>query len=156
MEQSGSPVSRAGLPLRFVRPLPAPWGSAPQAQSTRSRTDRSSGSVSRARTRIPHAYEPERFVTQEMGFHGVIHEASGNDVLLSQMRTMRKLIEDRLRIAVETFGVRQASLDEHWEILAALEARDPTAARGAMRKHLTVARDELRRQLETWQEDGGH
>ena len=100
--------------------------------------------------------EPEPFVTQEMGFHGVIHEASGNDVLLSQMRTMRKLIEDRLRIAVETFGVRQASLDEHWEILAALEARDPAAARRAMRKHLTVARDELRRQLETWQDDGSH
>ena len=80
--------------------------------------------------------EPERFVTQEMGFHGVIHEASGNDILLSQMRTMRKLIEERLRIAVETFGVRQASLDEHWEILAALEARDPAAARRAMRKHL--------------------
>jgi GntR family transcriptional repressor for pyruvate dehydrogenase complex len=98
--------------------------------------------------------EPERFVTQEMGFHGVIHEASGNDVLLSQMRTMRKLIEDRLRIAVETFGVRQASLDEHWEILAALEARDPIEARRTMRKHLTVARDELRRQLETWQDDG--
>jgi GntR family transcriptional repressor for pyruvate dehydrogenase complex len=98
--------------------------------------------------------EPERFVTQEMGFHGVIHEASGNDVLLSQMRTMRKLIEDRLRIAVETFGVRQASLDEHWEILAALEARDAIAARRTMRKHLTVARDELRRQLETWQDDG--
>lgn len=100
--------------------------------------------------------QPERFVTQEMGFHGVIHEASGNDILLSQMRTMRKLIEERLRIAVETFGVRQASLDEHWEILAALEARDPAAARRAMRKHLTVARDELHRQLETWQDDGSH
>lgn len=100
--------------------------------------------------------EPERFVTQEMGFHGVVHEASQNDVLISQMRTMAKLIEDRLRVAVETFGVRQASLDEHWEILTALEERDPLAAREAMHKHLTVARDELRRHLEAWPGDGSH
>lgn len=90
----------------------------------------------------------ERFVQQELAFHSGIHEASGNAVLLSQMRAMRRLIEDRLRVAAETFGIRQASLDEHRQIVAALEARDPVVARRAMRLHLTLARDELHRLLD--------
>lgn len=90
----------------------------------------------------------ERFVQQELAFHTVIHEASGNAVLVSQMRAMRRLIEDRLRVAVETFGIRQASLDEHRQIIAALDGRDPVAARRAMRIHLTLARDELHRLLD--------
>lgn len=90
----------------------------------------------------------ERFVHQELAFHALIHEASGNAVLVSQMSAMRRLIEDRLRIAVEAFGVRQASLDEHRQIIAGMEARDPVAARRAMRLHLTLSRDQLHRALE--------
>jgi GntR family transcriptional repressor for pyruvate dehydrogenase complex len=91
--------------------------------------------------------EPEPFVEQEVAFHGVIHDASENAVLLSQMRVMGKLIEERLLIAARAFGVREASLTEHWAILAAMEAHDPDQARQAMWFHLTVARDELRRHL---------
>lgn len=91
---------------------------------------------------------PQRFVQQEVGFHAVIHEASRNSILASQMRVMGKLIEERLLVAAQTFGIRQASLDEHREILKAMEEKDPVAARRAMRLHLTLARDEFMRRLD--------
>ena len=72
-------------------------------------------------------------------FHHQIHLASHNRYLIQQLdmvhRTMALLATTSL--AAEGRGGR--ALDEHEEIVRAIEARDGAAAEAAIRNHISVA-----------------
>lgn len=74
-------------------------------------------------------------------FHRAIAHASGNTAVCHVIETMWKMRTELEPVKVvyesvcmENFGARAA---EHTPILKALQARDPAAARVAMRKHFT-------------------
>ena len=74
-------------------------------------------------------------------FHRTIANASGNAAITHVIETMWKLRTDvesvkavYESVCAEDFGARA---EEHSDILDALRARDPAAARVAMRKHFT-------------------
>ncbi len=75
-------------------------------------------------------------------FHETLYRAAGIRVraLLASMRPLIKMARRRARL-VE--GRSQRALDEHWEILAALQRRDAAAAEGLMRSHIRTARSGL-------------
>jgi DNA-binding GntR family transcriptional regulator len=85
------------------------------------------------------AGEPERLARANKVFHRQIHLASHNRYLIQQLdmvhRTMALVATTSL--AAEGRGAR--ALEEHAEIVRAIEARDGAAAEAAIRRHISVA-----------------
>lgn len=85
-------------------------------------------------------------------FHMAILEASHNVVMLHMMRSMFDLLRQGVfynrQVMFKQHTSRSALLDQHGAINAALQARDPAAARAAVEAHLeyveTCLRDRLR------------
>lgn len=86
----------------------------------------------------------ETVIENDIAFHRMIAEASGNPVLAALIdalggRTMR----DRLRRSISQPGADETSHREHLSILAALTAQDPDRARTRMAAHLFTVEDYL-------------
>ncbi len=77
----------------------------------------------------------------DMRFHAIIAEASGNKMLISVVRELWALrmnspsVHRAYQAICETDG--QTRIDEHMDILRALQERDAAAARKAMHGHFT-------------------
>ncbi len=73
-------------------------------------------------------------------FHMAIIEASHNVVMLHMMRSMYDLLRQGVfynrQIMFQQSATRDAILDQHRAVNAALQARDPSAARKAVEHHL--------------------
>jgi GntR family transcriptional repressor for pyruvate dehydrogenase complex len=81
----------------------------------------------------------DTFLQADIRFHLRIAISAGNDVLRDLLQSTRSL----LRLWVER-GLRQrdqaeVAYREHLRVFEAIEARDPEAAREAMRSHMTTA-----------------
>lgn len=86
----------------------------------------------------------ETVIENDIAFHRIIAEASGNPVLAALIdalggRTMR----DRLRRSISQPGADETAHREHLSILAALTAHDPDRARTRMSAHLFTVEDYL-------------
>ena len=79
---------------------------------------------------------PEIFLEADTAFHRVIHEASGNGILLALMDSLSALIKRSRMLTVGRAEVREAALQEHEDIYRALENHDPEAAGKTMREHV--------------------
>jgi GntR family transcriptional repressor for pyruvate dehydrogenase complex len=83
------------------------------------------------------------FVAADMAFHRLIHEASGNVVLLSLMASLTAMGKSSRMLTARDPAVRRSTIGEHDTILEALRARDPEQASSAMRTHLRHVLDHL-------------
>lgn len=76
-------------------------------------------------------------------FHECVADASGNSALAMLVRTLWAQRTGPLFLRLEhhfdTPALWSAAIAEHQAILAAIESRDPGAARAAMRRHLDMA-----------------
>lgn len=82
-------------------------------------------------------------VGPDRAFHAAIAQMSGNEVLI---RLIESLFDERhsplstkLRDHFENDGTWRAALDEHRDILEALEARDSVQAQAAMQRHIKAS-----------------
>lgn len=97
--------------------------------------------VKLARDRAYHAVTWDEYEAQDDAFHRSIAEATGNILLV----TLFDHLNDVKRAVAWNTVIRSSerpsrdhpSFGDHEEIVAAIEARDPAAAHGAMRKHLS-------------------
>jgi len=78
---------------------------------------------------------PSRAIAFDVRFHDRIAEASGNSRLREDIARYRLLVRSFCRLTGKTSNLDQA-FAEHGEILAALQRRDPAAARQAMIVHI--------------------
>jgi len=82
-------------------------------------------------------------------FHLRIAEASGNSALALMVRTLWAQRTGPLFLQLEhhfdTPALWSAAIKEHRSVLDAIEARDPAAARSAMRRHLAQAANRFKR-----------
>jgi GntR family transcriptional repressor for pyruvate dehydrogenase complex len=80
-----------------------------------------------------------------------IIEASHNVVMLHMMRSMFDLLRQGVfynrQMMFKARTTREALLDQHRAINAALQARDPAAARSAIEAHLTYVETALNEQI---------
>ncbi|MDK3020258.1 FadR/GntR family transcriptional regulator [Pseudodonghicola flavimaris] len=80
-------------------------------------------------------------------FHSAIIDASHNVVMLHMMRAMYDLLRQGVfynrKVMFQQRTSRAALLDQHRAINAALQARDPAAARAAVEAHLDYVRAAL-------------
>ncbi|WP_293576875.1 FCD domain-containing protein [Phaeobacter sp.] len=80
-------------------------------------------------------------------FHSAIMDASHNVIMLHMMRSMFDLLREGVfynrRIMFQQHTTRDALLSQHCAINAALQARDPDAARAAVEAHLDYVKQAL-------------
>ena len=92
--------------------------------------------------RMTMAAGPLRFVEADVAFHEALAEAAGNRVLASLLRSLRPLLLQGMLVGTALDGAREAAIEEHAAILAAIERGDGRTARGIMEGHLRRGFDE--------------
>ncbi len=95
--------------------------------------------------------DPSDEAALDAEFHMAIIEASHNVVMLHMMRSMFDLLRQGVfynrQMMFKARTTREALLDQHRAINAALQARDPAAARRAVEAHLTYVEVALNEQI---------
>lgn len=90
---------------------------------------------------------PSEEARLDADFHLAIIEASHNVIMLHMMRSMYQLLREGVfynrQIMFKQRNTREQLLDQHRAINAALQARDPAAARKAVESHLTYVEEAL-------------
>ncbi|VVE56369.1 HTH-type transcriptional regulator LutR [Pandoraea iniqua] len=84
---------------------------------------------------------PETFSAADMAFHETIIDACDNPFLQSIANSLYLLGKKSRRVTSQVAGVLERSLQDHRDIIAALQARDPARAAEAMRRHLCRVRE---------------
>jgi GntR family transcriptional repressor for pyruvate dehydrogenase complex len=79
----------------------------------------------------------ERFTDADITFHRLIHEQTGNGILLELMSSISVLDRRSRVILAEDRQAREGTIPEHENILHNLRARNPEGAALAMSRHLT-------------------
>ena len=85
----------------------------------------------------------DAFVAADLRFHRLIHEASGNAILLQMMASLGALGRHSRMLTAQDPAIREATVHEHSAILDRLEAHDDLGAAECMRRHLAHVRAEL-------------
>ncbi|WP_434614650.1 FCD domain-containing protein [Tabrizicola sp. M-4] len=95
--------------------------------------------------------DPSDEAALDAQFHMAIIEASHNVVMLHMMRSMFDLLRQGVfynrQMMFKARTTREALLDQHRTINAALQARDPAAARAAVEAHLGFVETALSEQF---------
>ena len=90
---------------------------------------------------------PEHEAALDAEFHMAIIEASHNVVMLHMMRSMYDLLRTGVfynrQLMFRQKSIRGILLDQHRAINAAIQARDPEGARGAVEAHMAFVRTAL-------------
>lgn len=87
-------------------------------------------------------HEPEAYIEADLDFHLALAEAAGNPLVLSLLDSIVGLLREQRSRIFKADGGPERGQFHHKRILAAIEARDPDAARNAMRAHLQQVRED--------------
>jgi len=81
-------------------------------------------------------HDPDAYVEADLDFHLALAEAAGNPLILSLLDSIVGLLREQRSRIFNVRGGPERGQFHHKRILAAIEQRDPEAAREAMRAHL--------------------
>lgn len=87
----------------------------------------------------------ERCIQLDVAFHETLAAAAGNPILTSMLSTVAALGIESRRQTGQSRTIRRRARTDHLAILAAVEQRDPVAARAAMVQHLDHVAQDVRR-----------
>jgi DNA-binding FadR family transcriptional regulator len=90
------------------------------------------------------------FHAADVAFHRAVIRATGNVALGRMTEPVHRALAAARRPLARPEHRLERSLPEHRRILAAIAARDPEAARAAMREHLLTVERYLREYAEDW------
>lgn len=82
--------------------------------------------------------DPDACLAADLRFHIAIAEAAHNQVLLNSVQLLRNLMKQSIRFKLQVPGAAARVLEQHEEILLAIQMRDAERARGAMSSHLST------------------
>jgi GntR family transcriptional repressor for pyruvate dehydrogenase complex len=80
--------------------------------------------------------DPDAYVEADLDFHLALAEAAGNPLILSLLDSIVGLLREQRSRIFNVDGGPERGQYHHKRILAAIDNRDPEAARDAMRDHL--------------------
>jgi len=89
--------------------------------------------------------DPEAFIEADLDFHLALAEAAGNPIILSLIDSIVGLLREQRMGIFQVEGGPERGQHHHKKILKAIELRDPTGAREAMKAHLVQVREDSRR-----------
>jgi GntR family transcriptional repressor for pyruvate dehydrogenase complex len=81
-------------------------------------------------------HDEEAFMRIDLDLHGLIARAASNSILWHVIGSISGMGLASRRRTNPLRALREQSVEDHRAIVAALEARDPEAARAAMLRHL--------------------
>src|SRR6202035_3960195 len=81
-------------------------------------------------------HDPDAYIEADLDFHLALAEAAGNPLILSLLDSIVVLLREQRSRIFDLDGGPERGQFHHKRILAAIEQRDPEAAREAMRAHL--------------------
>lgn len=87
-------------------------------------------------------HDPEAYIEADLDFHLALAEAAGNPLILSLLDSIVGLLREQRGRIFKVDGGPERGQFHHKRILAAIERRDPDAARDAMRAHLQQVRED--------------
>ncbi len=87
-------------------------------------------------------HDPEAYIEADLDFHLALAEAAGNPLILSLLDSIVGLLREQRSRIFQVDGGPERGQFHHKRILAAIEARDPDAARDAMWAHLQQVRED--------------
>jgi DNA-binding GntR family transcriptional regulator len=90
---------------------------------------------------------PAQAIDFDIRFHNVLAANSGNDRLRTEITKYRHLVRAFCRMSGRRENLSQA-LEEHRQILTALESRNANAARKAMTAHISARLEAVLREIE--------
>lgn len=76
-------------------------------------------------------------------FHETVYEASQNDFLAEQTRSLRNRVSAYRKLVTQKIRRRIATVDEHEEVIAAIECGDGDAADRAMSAHINLLGEQM-------------
>lgn len=76
------------------------------------------------------------FASVEAGIHALIHEATGNQVLIALMESLAAMVHESRQVTSVDPGLRELTVYQHERLLDAFRRRDVEGAVSAMREHL--------------------
>lgn len=79
-----------------------------------------------------------RYYDENAAFHGIIYDAAGNAFLAEETRSMQRRLRPFRQAQLFAVDRLARSMEEHRQILAALEARDAPKAEDLARAHLRI------------------
>ena len=86
-----------------------------------------------------HLDAPAKLSQSNRRFHRQLHRASHNRFLVQQLDLVYRSMALLATTSLAVEGRGEVALEEHFSIVAAIEARDAAAASKALRDHLSVA-----------------
>lgn len=96
----------------------------------------------RVHTQLEKASDNPSAIEADIAFHHAIADASGNLIYRLILDSLAEIgVASRLR-TIGRIG-KHASIEHHAQVLDAIEARNPDAARQAMRRHIVAAGDDM-------------
>lgn len=88
-----------------------------------------------------------RFVDADLAFHDVVLRASGNPFVAVLLEPLSQILAERRSETSAVPEIQEHAIEMHAAICAALNSRDPEAARTAMDAHMQQTLDDLRRYI---------
>jgi GntR family transcriptional regulator, transcriptional repressor for pyruvate dehydrogenase complex len=89
--------------------------------------------------------DPDAFIEADLDFHLALAEAAANPIILSLIDSIVGLLREQRMGIFQVEGGPERGQYHHKKILKAIELRDPTGAREAMKAHLVQVREDSRR-----------
>lgn len=89
--------------------------------------------------------DPDAFIEADLDFHLALAEAAANPIILSLIDSIVGLLREQRMGIFQVEGGPERGQHHHKRILKAIELRDPTGAREAMKAHLVQVREDSRR-----------
>ncbi|MFU8883079.1 MAG: GntR family transcriptional regulator [Rhodobacterales bacterium] len=85
-----------------------------------------------------HAGDSDGYYRENERFHHLIYTASGNEFLAAEAQRLHRRLQPFRRMQLRVRGRLDQSLDEHRQILTALEGGDSATAEAVLRDHIAV------------------
>ncbi len=85
-----------------------------------------------------HAGDSDGYYRENERFHHLIYTASGNEFLATEAQRLHRRLQPFRRMQLRVRGRLEQSLNEHRQILTALEEGDSTTAETVLRDHVAV------------------
>lgn len=92
--------------------------------------------------------EEEQYVRAEINFHNTYMKISGNPLIVEMYTLVLKFMQVSASVLLSENMIRQEAYEVHEEIIAALSRKDEKACEKAVKKHLKIARNNLKNYFE--------
>lgn len=92
--------------------------------------------------------EKEQYVHAEINFHNAFLRLSKNPLVVELYTLVLKFMQQSAFCLLEGEAIRHEAYEAHDKIISALKARNEALCQDAVRKHLQIARDNLKHYFE--------